>query len=83
MAKSLKALDSDPVVSSLAPVTAISKKTVLVTSPDPRPRARAREQLEAEGFDVVEAESDEKAWEMYQGGGIDRVVVAERFVTLH
>ena len=64
-------------------MTANSKLTVLVTGPDPQLRARAREQLEAEGFDVVEAESDAEAWEMYQRGGIDRVVVAERFVKLH
>ena len=61
----------------------ISKKTVLVAGLDPRLRARARERLEAEGFDVVEAESDEEAWEMYQAAGIDRVVVAGRFLRLH
>ena len=61
----------------------ISKQTVLVSGSDARVRARAREQLAAEGFDVVEAESDAEAWEMYQAGGIDRVVVAESFVSLH
>ena len=35
------------------------------------------EQLEAEGFDVVAAESDEEGWEMYQGRGIDRIVVVK------
>ena len=56
-------------------MTANSAKTVLVTGPDPHLRTRAREQLEAEGFDVVEAESDAEAWERYQAGGIDRIVV--------
>ena len=56
---------------------------MLVSGPDSRLRARAREPLEAEGFDVVEAESNEEAWEMYQAGGIERIVVAERFAKLH
>ena len=45
-----------------------SKKTVVVSGPDPLLRARARKQLEDEGFDVVEAESDTEAWERYQRG---------------
>ena len=64
-------------------MTANSKTTVLVSGPDAHLRARAREQLEADGFDVVEAESDNEAWERYQAGGIDRIVVAETFVTAH
>ena len=60
-----------------------SKTTVLVTGPDPHLRTKARDQLEAKGFGVVEAETDEEAWERYQAGGIDRIVVAERFVKTH
>ena len=40
-------------------MTADSNPTVLITGLDPLLRARAREHLEAEGFDVVDAESDE------------------------
>lgn len=49
-------------------MTANSKRTVLVTGPDPRLRAEGCQQLEAEGFDVVEAESDEEAWERSWAG---------------
>ena len=62
-------------------MTANSKQIVLVSGPDPHLRARSRDQLEAEGFDVVEAESDEEAWELYQAGGIERIIVAETFRT--
>ena len=41
------------------------------------------QQLETTGFDVVEAESDEEAWERYQAGGVDRIVVAEAFLKSH
>ena len=64
-------------------MTANSKKTVLVSGPDPRLPARAREQLEADGFAVVEAGSDGEAWDMYEKGEIDRIVVVERFLRLH
>ncbi len=57
-----------------------SKKTVLVSGPDPLLRTKAREQLEAEGFNVVEAEDHEERWRIFQDGGIDLVVVAEGFV---
>ena len=56
---------------------------MLVSGPDRHLRARAREQLEAGGFDVVEAERDEAAWEMYQAGGIERIIVAETFLRSH
>ena len=56
---------------------------MLVSGTDPLLRARARELLEAETFDVVEAESDEEAWEMYQAGGIERIIVAETFLKSH
>ena len=77
------ALATEPGGDSLAAVGAISKQTVLVSGSDPHLRARAREQLEAEGFDVVEAESDQEAWERYQAGGIERIVVAETFLKSH
>ena len=72
--------DNEParerVVDSVPVVTTESKQTGLVSGPDPHLRARVREQLGAEGFDVVEAESDEEAWELYQAEGVDRIVVA-------
>ncbi len=59
---------------------ATSKRTALVSGPDPLLRTRAREQLEAEGFDVVEAQDHEEGWRIFQDGGIDLVVVAEGVV---
>ena len=64
-------------------MTANSKTAVLVAGPDPLLRTRAREQLEAEGFDVVEAETDAEARERYQAGGIERIVVAEAYLKAH
>ncbi len=61
-------------------MSANSKTTVLVSGPEPLLRTRAREQLEAEGFDVVEAEDHEEGWRIFQAGGIDLVIVAEGFV---
>ena len=63
-------------------MTANSNRTVLISGPAPLLRTRARDQLEAEGVNVIEAESDAEAWERYQVGDVDRIVVAERFVTL-
>ena len=53
---------------------------MLVSGPDPLLRTKAREQLEAEGFNVVESEDHEEGWRIFQAGGIDLVIVAEGFV---
>ncbi len=59
------------------PGYAASMPTILVVGPDAVARTVLRDKLEAKGLDVVEAISDDEAWEIFQAGGIDLVLIAD------